>query len=237
MTSPCAPSRIFPFLLAALLAAGQAWAEPVATVTNLSGTLADMKADGTTRLLSLRSEVSRGDTLSTQQGSYVRLRFRDGGEVVLRPNTVFRVETYHFKKDKPKKDGFFARLFKGGARFISGLIGHRGNRDAYALRTPSATIGIRGTDWTTQICQNGSCPGRDDGTYTNTHSGAIHISNAQGGLDCAAGQVCYSEPGKSPVYLPSVPKGLDFNPPPSFIDRINGDAVLDMAGHKECVVR
>ena len=237
MTSPCVRSLILPFLLAALLAAGQAWAEPVATVTNLSGTLADLKVDGTTRLLSIRSEVAEGDTLSTQRGSYARLKFRDGGEVVLRPDTEFRINSYHFQPDKPKQDGFFASLFKGGARFISGLIGHRGNRDAYGLRTPAATIGISGTDWTTQICQNGVCPGRDDGTYTHTHSGSIHISNPQGGLDCAAGQACYSQSGKPPVYLPNVPGGLDFNPPPSFLDRINGEAVLDMAGHKECVVR
>lgn len=235
--SPCAHSRILPFLLGALLVAGQAWAEPAATVTNLSGTLADLKADGTTRLLSVRSDVEQGDTLSTQQGSYARLKFRDGSEVVLRPETTFRINNFRFHKDKPKQDGFFASLFKGGARFVSGLIGHRGNRDAYGLKTPAATIGIRGTDWTTQICQGGTCPGRDDGTYTHTHSGAIHISNAQGGLDCAAGQACFSSPGKPPVYLPKLPSGMDFKPPSSFLDRINGDAVLDMAGHKECVVR
>ena len=236
MTNLCAPSRILPFMLGALLAAGSAWAEQAATVTHLSGTLADLKADGTSRVLSIQSTVDEGDTLSTQKGTYARLKFRDGGEVVLRPNTVFRVNNYRFQQEKPKEDSFFVSLLKGGARFVSGLIGHRGNKDAYSLKTPAATIGIRGTDYSVLTCQ-GDCSNLPDGTYTNTHSGAIFQSNRFGSLDCAAGQSCFSAPGTKPVFLPKVPRGLDFTPPPAFLDKINGDAVLDMAGHKECVVR
>jgi hypothetical protein len=237
MINLCAPSRILlPFLLGALVAASSAWAESAGTVTNLSGTLADLKADGTSRLLSIQSKIDAGDTLSTQQGTYARLQFRDGGEVVLRPNTIFRVNNYHFQQEKPKADSFFVSLLKGGARFVSGLIGHRGDKDAYSLKTPAATIGIRGTDYSVLTCQ-GDCSDLPDGTYTNTHSGSIFQSNHQGSLDCAAGQSCFSAPGAKPVFLPNVPKGLNFNPPPSFLDKINGEAVLDMAGHKECVVR
>ena len=223
-------------MLIALLATGNAWAEKAATVTNLSGTVADLKVDGTTRILSLLSDVDAGDTLSTQAGTYARLKFRDGGEVVLRPNTVFKVNNYRFQPEKPKQDSFFVSLLKGGARFVSGLIGHRGNTDAYNLRTPAATIGIRGTDYSVLICQ-GDCAELPNGTYTNTHSGAIFQANRHGSLDCAAGQSCFSAPGRRPVFLPKVPKGLNFTPPPAILDKINGDAVIDSAGHKECVVR
>ncbi len=236
MTNLRALNRILPLMLVALLAAGSAWAEPAATITNLSGTVADLKADGTSRVLSVRSKVETGDTLSTQAGTYARLRFRDGGEVVLRPNTVFKVNNYRFQQEKPKRDSFFVSLLKGGARFVSGLIGHRGNKDAYSLRTPAATIGIRGTDYTVRTCR-GDCGDLPDGTYTNTHSGAIFQRNPHGSLDCAAGQSCFAAPGTRPVFLPKVPRGLDFTPPPAFLDRINGDAVLDMEGHKECVIR
>ena len=38
-------------------------------------------------------------------------------------------------------------MFRGGLRTITGAIGKR-NRNAYRVKTPVATIGIRGTEWT-----------------------------------------------------------------------------------------
>jgi len=236
MTYPYATRSIFLLLLGALLVSAEVLAAPAATVTHLSGTLAVLKADGSSRVLAQKSSVESGDTLSTEKDSFVRLQFTDGGEVVLRPNTVFKVDTYRFDQDKPKEDGFFVSLLKGGARFVTGLVGKRANRDDYAVKTAAATIGIRGTDYAVLTCQ-GDCTSLADGTYTNTYGGTIFQSSALGALDCAAGQGCYTAPGAQPVKLPEVPEGVDFTPPSAFLDKIGGDTVLDTAGHKECVVR
>jgi len=45
----------------------------------------------------------------------------------------------------------FLRLIKGGFRTVSGLIG-KSNAEEYRVTTPVATIGIRGTDYYTFIC-------------------------------------------------------------------------------------
>lgn len=236
MTNLCVINRVLAILLGALLWGGSAWAAPAATVTHMSGTLAAMKSDGSTRVLALRSEVESGETISTQKDTFARLKFSDGGEVVLRPDTVFKIEGYNFNKEQPKQDSFFARMVKGGARFITGLIGKRDDRNAYGVRAATATIGIRGTDYAVLVCQ-GDCENLNDGAYTNTYDGAISQSNEFGELDCAAGQSCFSAPDSPPVLLPEVPPGVDFTPPPSFLDRIGADAVLDTAGNQECVVR
>lgn len=45
----------------------------------------------------------------------------------------------------------FFRLVKGGFRTITGLIG-KANQEDYRVTTPTATIGIRGTEWIVWIC-------------------------------------------------------------------------------------
>ena len=132
-------------LLVLLLVPALALAQAV--VEHLAGTLSAQRADGTVRLLAERSAVHVGDVLSTESDTYAQLRFTDGGRVTLRPNTQVKIDAYHYSELQPKQDSFLMSLVKGGLRALSGFIGHRGNRDAYAMRTPTATIGIRGTEY------------------------------------------------------------------------------------------
>ena len=73
------------------------WAEAVRTVTHLGGVLRATRADGASRLLSVKSEIQEGDILKTEKSTYTRIKFLDDGEVVLRHETVFRVDSYSFQ--------------------------------------------------------------------------------------------------------------------------------------------
>ena len=115
------------------------------TIVQLSGTLSVKRADGSTRILSMKSEVIPGDTLETQKDSYAQIKFQDGGSITLKPNTQFTIAAYNFVEAKPREDNAAFRLLKGGLRAVSGLISKRGDRDAYKMDTVTATIGIRGT--------------------------------------------------------------------------------------------
>jgi hypothetical protein len=133
-------------LLAALLALGMpAWAAQVAgTITNLSGALMARKADGALKVLGVKSEVEQGDTLVSEKGTYAQIRFIDGSVITLKPNTTFKIEAFAYASDKPAEDSASFSLVKGGLRSITGLLGKR-NKEKFALKTPTATIGIRGT--------------------------------------------------------------------------------------------
>ena len=133
-------------LFAALLFAGSmAWAAQVAgTVTNLSGALLAKKADGTVKILALKSEVENGDTLVSEKNTYALVKFIDNSEITLKPNTTFKIEHFDFDEGKPANDNATFSLLKGGLRSITGLLGKR-NKEKFALKTPTATIGIRGT--------------------------------------------------------------------------------------------
>ncbi len=196
--------RIVALLISAMLSL-DAWAA-AATVANLSGTLSAQKPDGTIKILSQKSEVDAGDVLSTEKDSYARIKFTDGGEVTIAPSSKLKIDAYGFDQNAPDKDNFVFSLLKGGLRTITGLVGKRGNRDAYKLNTAVATIGIRGTHFRLLMCQ-GDCAGKlADGLHLNVVSGAINAKNNIGELDFSAGQFGFvGGMNMQPVLVPKDP--------------------------------
>lgn len=130
---------------ALLLAGGSAWAaQVVGVVAHLSGPLLDRKADGSVKVLGPKSEVENGDTLVLEKNTYAQIRFVDNSEITLKPGTTFRIENFSYDAGKPEADSAAFDLVKGGLRSVTGLLGKR-NKEKFSLKTPSATIGIRGT--------------------------------------------------------------------------------------------
>jgi hypothetical protein len=95
--------------------------------------------------------------VNTEKDSYVQVKFADGGVVTLKPNTRLKIDNYLFDAKEPAKDSSTLSLLKGGLRMISGLIGHRGNPDAFKTNTATATIGVRGTTFTIEDCLTTGC--------------------------------------------------------------------------------
>jgi len=132
-------------LAALLLSSAVAWAAGVAgTVTHLSGPLLARKADGTAKVLSVKSAVEEGDTLVTEKDTYARIKFVDNSEMTLKPGTQLKIEGFAFDEAKQDGDKAAFNLIKGGLRSATGLLGKR-NKERFSLQTPTATIGIRGT--------------------------------------------------------------------------------------------
>lgn len=139
-----------------LLLASVCSAAPVAQIVDAAGAVSILHPNGKQVLADTRSPLSEGDMVITETNSTAVLAFVDGNKVALRPNTRFQVVTYTYDEAAPKDDNVLFRLVKGGLRTITGLIGKRGNKDAYHLRAATATIGVRGTEYTARIC-DGDC--------------------------------------------------------------------------------
>lgn len=195
--------------LALLVPAVPAFAD--GTLTHLSGPVSVQTADGKTQSGKVGARVGTGDTVVTGSGAYVRMQMTDGGEMVMRPESQLKVESYKFNEQKPAEDNFVFRMLKGGLRTVTGLIGKRGNRDAYSLRTATATVGIRGTQFDLRVCA-ANCGALADGTYLAVRFGSIQTTNAQGTLTVPAGQVAFVPAGAPPAILPRDP-GIGFTPP------------------------
>lgn len=146
-----AVSVIKSLALVLLLTWGAAQAAPVGQVTNLSGPLFALDSGGARRILSIGSNVEPGEILITEEKTYAQVRFIDKGVVTLKPGTQFKIESYAFEEKAPERDGAVFGLLKGALRTVTGLIGKRGNQDAYKMNTATATIGIRGTQFLAQF--------------------------------------------------------------------------------------
>ena len=109
------------------------------------------------------------------------------------------MNTKFANKEDGTERGFFS-LLKGGFRSITGLIG-RGNKDHYGIRTPSATIGIRGTDHET-VHLAVALPNLPEGTYNKVNTGATVVN----GTLVGANQVAYAPNLSTPAsILPHIP--------------------------------
>jgi hypothetical protein len=226
-------------LLAAsvVLVAGSAAAN-TGQITQLSGTLSVRKADGSVRILSQKSTIESGDTVNTERDSYAQIKFTDGAQVTLKPNTAVKLDNFKFAEDKPQDDSFLYSLVKGGLRAVTGIVGKR-NKDAYRLGTATATIGIRGTTFSADDCatsREGDCARLDAAVYVGVADGEVVVRNGVGELGLTAGQFGLIASNQRPLFLSTDP-GLQFTPPATFIQSIMTGAAVNAGRNLECVVR
>lgn len=239
--------KIITLLAIGFLAGGAAFAQTqtqtAATVTHLSGTLSVKKADGSTRLLGVQSQVASGDLLSTEADTYARLKFQDGSEVVLRPNSQFRVERYSYDDAKPETDNMLVRLLKGGMRSVTGLLGKR-NPDKVSVQTPTATIGIRGTHFGLLFCSNdcASVPGisgapPENGLHIDVADGAVLVSNTAGNQLLTAGQFGFVRDANSRPMHVDAGQGVRVTMPPSISRNNAAGKSIGSGGSNACGIK
>jgi len=221
----------------------------VGQVTHLSGPLFAVKDDGTRRALSVGSQVEAGEILVTETKTYAQVRFNDKGVVTLKPDSQFRIDRFSFEEQAPEKDNALFALLKGALRTVTGLIGKRGNADAYRMNTPMATIGIRGTGFGLTQCPGAAgCERLPAGAYLDVFEGAVSlgpplpppgepppVTPPPPPIVLTAGQFGFQPPVGAPQQLPSDPGlGQHFQPPPAFSRPSAGEAPPAQAG---CIVR
>lgn len=96
------------------------------------------------------------------------LKFEDGQRAVLAPNSQFVVTTCVFNKTCVADSNILFGLARGGLRFVSGVIAAT-NSTKFAVRTPTATAGVRGSDGTLMVAADGV-------TIATTASGVLILS-------------------------------------------------------------
>jgi hypothetical protein len=112
--------------------------------------------DAKERALSLGKPLYNSDFIRSKKDSWVLLVFPDGEKLTLQADSELDIKQYNYQISN-KKDQVLFHLAKGGLRALSGSIAHN-DHDAFALTTPVATIGIRGTETFTVVTQDPSDP-------------------------------------------------------------------------------
>lgn len=142
----------------------------VGTVTRLQNT-ADANRDGQMLALSEGAAIHEDDEVKSAEGTKIEITFKDGTKLTIGENSTLVIEEYLYNP-KDSVGRILLDAVQGPFRFISGGIGKMKDKRA-EVKTSSATIGIRGTDF---------WGGPSAGVYgIFLIEGVIVVRNAEGG--------------------------------------------------------
>ena len=197
--------KLILFLLFFTISAGANSAEQFGTVDAVSGTASVSDKTGKTLPLTRGLNIYEGQTINTGDDGEVHLVTEDSGMIALRPDTVFRVDEY--KAEGSSADKIFMSLLRGSIRSITGWIGKH-NAAGYRITTPTATIGIRGTDHETTVRETND--GDEAGTYDNVYEGSTVLKTPQGSAEVTPGKYAFAARDKAaaPYFLRQQPHFL-----------------------------
>lgn len=185
-----------------------AQANDVGRVIISSGQLQAISQNGA-RDLARNDRIREGETVRTGTKGYAQIRFRDGALMTLRSDSEVRIDEYRYEGKQDGNEKALMSLLKGGFRTITGLIG-RTNKRNYSVRTPVATIGIRGTHYGLALC-DGGCGNNENGLYGGVVDGAIVVKNDTGEHLFTNDQYFHVAQGGSKIEGLIAPPGMIFD--------------------------
>ena len=101
---------------------------------------------GARRDLAVGSAVAARETIATDKVGKAVFQFVDDTQLSVGPGSSIRLDSFVFA-DETSPSSFVIRATKGAFRFATG----RGDHDAYRIQTPTATVGVRGTQFVVSI--------------------------------------------------------------------------------------
>ena len=153
-------------------------ASEIGGISELTGNGEITRADSSEALTAeINSDIFSYDDVRTGKGR-LAIQFLDDSVVKLTEHSKLIIDEYIFDPD-PNKSKMALNMASGTARFITGKLG-KINKQNISIKTPTATIGIRGTDFTTTVDELGRSlvillPDED-----GTSSGEITVTTASG---------------------------------------------------------
>jgi len=154
---------------AALLLAGSV-APAVTQQTAAIGSVNEVRSDafGTPpglerRSLAVRSDVFASERIETGRDAWAQLSFLDATSFRVGGASTVVLDRFIYDPDK-KAGELTIGVTEGVFRFVTGTM----KSESYRIRTPSALIGVRGTDFVLAVAPNGS-------VRVAVNSGAVEI--------------------------------------------------------------
>lgn len=160
-----------------------------ATVLRVRGeVVASGGSSGQARSLREGDAVYVGERVRAPALAEAVLTTEDAGFIAIRPNSEFSAE--RFAAEDKATDNLVVRLVTGSLRVISGWIG-RTNRAGHQVVTPTATIGIRGTDHEPYVlsAELATATANREGTYDKVNRGGTTMQVGENKLDIDEGRV------------------------------------------------
>ncbi len=195
----------------------------IGTVDLLSGTVTITTLQGTPRNMTAGMALEVGDTIKTEEESEAHATMLDGAFLAVRANSSIKITGYAANGNT--KDSSLIHLLKGSLRTVTGWIG-KTRPAAYRVITPTATVGIRGTDHEViYLSEEDADTPAEAGTHSVVFEGGTTLETPQGQVDVAVGQAAFVAP-KS--FIPQL-YGREL---PVFLVRARGQYDNDIVQHR-----
>ena len=152
------------------------------------------------RDLEVGDGVFVGDKIVTGGDGFVRLHMVDNAKLDLRCYSMMLIEKYDLQASRR---GSVLNLMQGSMRKVTGDIGKQ-VEDTYELKTPVASVGVRGTEYALRVFQSRGCDGSvdtgDDGLYIKVIEGMVDVHNRAAKTEVAKNDTLYIPvPDAAPV--------------------------------------
>ncbi len=174
---------------------------PAGQVIASQGSAKAVGPDNASRDLKRGASVFPKDKIIVDADSKVQIKFSDGGLINLIAITEYLIDSYSFK-DASQSDVSSTTLVKGGFRMLSGTIAKE-NPSSHTVKTPVATIGLRGTTFAVNFVSGK--------VFVACSSGQVECKNSLGSVVIGAGAGnAYASVGANtaPVALAQMPAAL-----------------------------
>lgn len=114
------------------------------TIKRLDGSARIVDTRGGERQAAVGEAVHAGDRLATGRDSALGMTLADGTLLSIGPNASLSLQNFSY--DPTTREGsVLVAIARGAMRMVSGLIARSDPRQV-RIQTPTATVGIRGTD-------------------------------------------------------------------------------------------
>jgi hypothetical protein len=140
--------RLFGILLLVLAIA--AHAQPAGEIEFARGVGFAQSPGQMPRTLAKGMALHEGDRLTTAEAATAIIKLQDGTRMTLRPNSLMVLDKYQFQQGADN-NSMVMDLVRGGFRAITGLM-TKNAPDAAKIKTRTALVGIRGTDFDARLC-------------------------------------------------------------------------------------
>lgn len=150
------PARIMQTLGQSLVAimillavSANAWsAEGAGTIKTLTGS-ATVTRDSSVLPIAIGQHVFPGDRIVSGRDSYVGIMLHDDTRLTIGPGSELLIREFEFNPSS-YAGGLAVSFLKGTVRVVTGLIGKHAP-ERVRFHTPTATIGIRGTEFVVDL--------------------------------------------------------------------------------------
>lgn len=171
--------RLTLILLTSFLISSQAQAA-IGSITEFKGA-GQIKRAVQTMPANKGSGIEKMDTVSTGSAGRFGITFNDQTKVNITENSKLVIDDFVYDAGSSSKGKLGMKVALGTVRYASGAIAH-GNPSAVNIRTPTSTIGVRGTDFLMSVDEVGR-------TMIVLLPSCVNNDGVQIGTDCVTGEI------------------------------------------------